>query len=134
METDRHTAVSMAVIASILILAFLVIGGGAVATSVVLSLSAIRHEEAAAKALQQREMTAQLREGVPTCRAISDMDLASHVPGSEFPKPPRNGYDKRLSAAIHEIDTRSHCTLILSDLAKHESFAQIEKQLAPPTG
>lgn len=134
MENEgRHMPVAMAVFASLIVLAFILIGAAGVGISSYLSLHAIHNQEVAAQQLRAKEMTAQLREGVPTCRAIADMDKAAHVPSKDFPKPPSNGYDERLSRAIHEIDVNSKCALILNDVAHHVPYSTILRQINDST-
>ena len=121
--------VSLAVVASLAAFAALLAIAVAIGGSYALTLHALHAQAAEEAALKAREATFQIRQAVPTCEAINQMDVASHVPAVDFPAPPANIYDRRLSAAIHAVNVRSHCPAILNGIAHHESYAQILKQL-----
>jgi hypothetical protein len=128
-DRPRLTPVSLAVVLSLFVSALILSVAAAIGGSYALTLNAIHDASVAAAQLHAREATAQIRAAVPTCRSIAEMDSAANVPAKDFPKPPANVYDERLSSAIHKIDTTTRCPLILNDLKKHMTFLEIAKQL-----
>lgn len=126
--TDNRP-VAMAVVASLSAFILLFVLAVSIGGSYALTLHAIHVQQAADANLKAREATAQIRTAVPTCRAINSMDVASHIPPPDFPQPPQNTYDKRLSAAIHSVNVSSHCPLILRDVAQHVPYTTILRQI-----
>ena len=121
--------ITTAVIGSVAAVVFLLTAGVAVGGSYLLSLSIIHKQAVTAEQLRAREGTAQIRTSIPICRALVEMDAASHIPSSNFPSPPKNGYDERLSAAISQFVKTSRCITLLADVAKHEPYTEILHQL-----
>lgn len=129
MDSERRTPVSLAVFVSLGISMLLLVAAIAIGGSYALTLGVIHRDDVAHAQIAVREATFQIRQAVPTCRAINAMDQASQLPATGFPSPPHNAYDKRLSAAIHSVNVTSHCPLILSDVARHVPFTEILRQI-----
>lgn len=123
------TPISLAVIASLCIVFSVLLFALAVAGSYYLSIGAIKRAEATQAYIAERAQTLQIRQAIPTCHDIVAMDNASHIASGGFPPPPHNGYDLRLSAAIHRVSMDSHCPAILADVAKHMSYSEILRQI-----
>ena len=121
--------ITAAVIASVAAVVFLITAGAAIGGSYLLALDVAHKQTVAAEQLRAREAQSQIRVSVPICKALVDMDEASHAPAFDFPKPPSNGYDIKLSAAIHRFVTTSKCSVLLADVAKHEPYTEIIHQL-----
>jgi hypothetical protein len=125
----KPNPVTAAVVASVAAVLFLLTAGAAVGGAWLVALDVAHKQNVAEAMLRTRETQSQIRTSVPICRALVDMSDAAKVPPQDFPSPPANGYDKRLSVAITSFVQTSKCQVILTDLAHHESYEQIAHQL-----
>ena len=123
--------ITAAVIASIAVFVFLFTAGAAVAGSYLVALDVAHKQTVAAQKAASAEAVAQIRNSIPTCRALVAMDNARL--GITFPKidaaHPSELYITRSAAAIHSVVVASRCTTLLDDVAHHEPYAEIAHQL-----
>lgn len=120
--------ISVAVVVSLLCAFFILATGAAIGGSYLLNIQTIHREEAAAAELHAREAQAQIRNSVPMCKALVKMDDASQPPVVNASGSPHS-YGHKLATAIHELVASSKCNILLADVAKHEPYTEILRQL-----
>lgn len=114
--------ISLAVAVSLAVVAFVMTCALAIGGSYALTVHALHTAQAAQNSVGLRDQTAQIRESVPICRALVEMDNAS-VAGTN------GAYEKRLAAAIHDFARYSKCRLLLQLVAQDKPFTVILQRL-----
>lgn len=127
MTVKPGTPITIAVVVSLICCAFLLSLAAAIGGSYVLILQAEHKQQAFATQVVQQQTADQIRQAVPECEQLQAMDNASNGAVNSSSSP--DSYGRRLAAAIHSFNVASKCPLLLSDMSKHMSDAQIVKSL-----
>lgn len=114
----QRAMIATAVATSVVMLAGLLMVVAGIGGSYLLTLHAIHSQEAADAALKAHEYAAQVRAGLPMCKALRALDSAALSP-------------RRLAEALHQVYAATRCNTLLSDFAHHEPISKIVQQLSP---
>jgi hypothetical protein len=117
-----------------IMIGFLILIGGTIGTSLLISannsrnINAQQHAFSVAQArLRSRVQESSIRTSIPTCMAIVKMDDASH--GATFPVYPGakagEGYGEKLAGTIHNLAETSGCTKLIGLVDQGKTVAQI---------
>lgn len=117
------TPIGMAVGASIVALAFVVSVVLGISGAYLLINSEINHQNAV-------ERVNAVRNSIPICRALVEMDDASHPPVTNASNDPLS-YGHKLSRAITDVVKTTRCNVLLTKLHNGESIEQITNELTP---
>lgn len=126
-EKVNEKVTGLAVLLSLVVVAFVLSVALAIGGSYLLTISAIHHQQTNEQELKQREAESSIRTAIPTCNALVEMDDAK-VGASNASNDPHS-YGHNLARAITDVVATTQCRMLLREVAEHKSFSQIAKDL-----